>query len=241
MPGHRRLRILALLAADGRPEVGTRRLCEVCAECTGTTGAGIMLMAGDVPRGSICTTDRVSELIEQLQYDLGEGPCIDAFNGDVPVAEVDLANPDSPRWLAFTGPCVAAGARAVFGFPLGVGGVRLGAMNLYRDRPGALTDDEHADALAMAGVAAEAVLVLQAGAPPGTLSQELEADADFHYVVHQAAGMVAAQLGSSVTHALVRLRAHAFGNGRALADVAADVVARTLRFEPEPHDMDGTP
>ena len=43
------------------------------------TGAGIMLMSGDVPRGSLCTTDEVSALIEQLQYDLGEGPCVDAY------------------------------------------------------------------------------------------------------------------------------------------------------------------
>ena len=77
-----------------------------------------------------------------------------------------------------------------------------------------------------------AVLVLQAGAPPGTLASELEAAADFHYVAHQAAGMVAAQLDVSVGQALVRLRAYAFGNERALKDVADDVVARRLRFGP---------
>ena len=42
------------------------------------SGAGIMLMSGDVPAGSVCTTNDVSALIEQLQYELGEGPCVDA-------------------------------------------------------------------------------------------------------------------------------------------------------------------
>jgi hypothetical protein len=59
---------------------------------------------------------------------------------------------------------------------------------------------------------------------------ELERDADFHYVLHNSAGMVSVQLGVSITEALIRLRAYAFSNDRLLRDVAADVVARKLRF-----------
>ena len=90
------VRILARLAGDGAPELETKRLCEVCAEVTGMSGAGIMLMSGDVPRGSVCTTDDVSALIEQLQYALGEGPCVDAYHQDRPVLEPDLAEPARP-------------------------------------------------------------------------------------------------------------------------------------------------
>lgn len=192
-----------------------------------------MLMGGDVPRGSICTTDRVSDAIEQLQYDLGEGPCIDAHTGGIAVAEPDLADPVRVRWMAFTEPAVAAGARAVFGFPLRTGAARLGAMNLYNTRPGALTDGQHADALVMADVAAQAVLLYQANAAPDTIADELAAGADFHYRVHQAAGMVAAQLDVPVGKALIRLRAHAFGNQIALTTVATNIVNRTMRFHPD--------
>ena len=236
MAGERRIRILARLTGSGRgaAEPGTKRLCDVSADVTGMNGAGIMLMSGDMPRGSVCTTNAVSALIEQLQYTLGEGPCVDAYQEDRPVLEPDLAEPVRPRWLAFTGPAVEAGARAVFGFPLRVGAVRLGALNLYRDRPGPLADEQHADALVMADVAAQAILVLQANAPPGELAAALESGADFQYVVHQASGMVAAQLDVSVAEALIRLRAHAFGNGRPLPEVARDVVARTLRLDGSP-------
>jgi hypothetical protein len=239
--GERRLRILARLVGSGAPELGTKRLCEVCAEVTGMSGAGIMLMSGDVPRGSVCTTNKVSALIEQLQYALGEGPCVDAYNQDRPVLEPDLADPGTPRWVAFAGPAIEAGVRAVFGFPLQVGAVRLGALNLYRDRPGALTVEQHADALVMADVAAQAVLVLQANAPPGKLAAELEAGANFQYVVHQASGMVAAQLEISVGQGLIRLRAYAFGNDRPLAEVAQDVVARVLRFDARSGEKDPGP
>jgi hypothetical protein len=239
MLGERRMRILALLVGDD-PGAETARLCRVSAEVTGMSGAGIMLMSGDVPRGALCSTDDVSALIEQLQYDLGEGPCVDAHRLDRPVLEPDLAEPATARWLAFAGPALDAGARAVFGFPLHVGAVRLGALNLHRDRPGPLDGEHHADALVMADVAAEAVLLLQAKAPPGMLAAELEAGADFRYVVHQAAGMVAAQLDVSVTQALIRLRAYAFGNDRSLTDVARDVVARNLRFDAGADDADNT-
>jgi len=203
------------------------------------SGAGIMLMSGDIPRGSVCSSDAVSALIEELQYALGEGPCVDAYNLDVPVLEPDLADPHKPRWLAFSGPALEADVRAVFGFPLQVGAARLGALNLYRDRPGPLTDDQHADTLVMADVAAQAVLVMQADARPGQLAAGLETGADFQYVVHQATGMVAAQLDTSVARALIRLRAHAFGNDRRLPDVARDVVDRTLRFDPDDGDDPG--
>lgn len=237
----RRLRIVARLA-DGDPgELGTKRLCQVCAEVTGMTGAGIMLMSDDVPRGALCTTDEVSALIEDLQFALGEGPCVDAFHHDAPVLEPDLAEPATPRWLGFTGPAVDAGARAVFGFPLQLGAVRLGVLNLYRDRPGPLTDDQHADALVMADVAAQALLVMQADARPGRLAAALEAGSDFQHVVHQASGMVSAQLDVTVGQALVRLRAHAFGNDRSLTEVALDVVARRLRFDARSGEKDPGP
>jgi len=219
----------------------TARLCRVCAEVTAMTGAGIMLMEGDVPHGSLCTTDDVSALIEQLQYELGEGPCVDAYELGRPALEPDLADPVSPRWIAFTRPALAAGVRAIFGFPLRVGFVQLGALNLYRDRPGPLDPDQYADASVMADVAAQAVLLLQAGALPGTLAVELETGADFQYAVHQAAGMVAAQLEVTVGQALIRLRAYAFGNDRPLAGVAKDVVARKLRFNGTDGEEDPRP
>lgn len=227
MAGARLLRILARLQ-DG---AGTpTHLCDACAEVVAVTGAGIMLMSGDVARGSVCSSDPVSALIEDLQYTLGEGPCVDAYGQDHAVLEADLASDGAGRWAAFTPPAVEAGARAVFGFPLRVGTIRIGALNLYRDQPGPLDGHQYADAVVLAGVAARAVLAMQAEAPPGTLAAGLEAESDFRFVVHQASGMVSAQLEVSVGEALVRLRAYAFAHDRPLTEVGQEVVARQLRF-----------
>ena len=231
MAGDRLHRILAELSAGGADVWSSVRLCRGCVKIVEVDGAGIMLMSGDIPRGSLCTTNEVSYLIEELQYTLGEGPCVDAYQQDRVVAEPDLADPATPRWVAFTPPALQAGVRAVFGFPMRSGTVRLGALNLYRDRSGSLTDGQHADALVLADLAARWVLDAQAGAAPDAVAQELETGADFHFVVHNAAGIVSVQQGISVTEALIRLRAYAFSNDRLLADVAEDVVARRLRLQ----------
>ena len=118
-------------------------------------------------------------------------------------------------------------------FPLRLGGVRLGALTLYEPTPGGLSDDQHADALVMAGVVTEAILSSQAHAPLDTLSPELELLAEHGAELHQATGMVSVQLGVSVAEALVRLRGHAYAGGRLLSEVAADVVARRLVLESE--------
>lgn len=228
------MRILSHLVTSDGADISTARLCEAAAEVVAMTGAGIMLMSVDGPQGWACTTNDVSELVEQLQFDLGEGPCVEAHRTSRPVAEPDLADPAQPRWLAFTGAAVAAGVRAVFGFPLQVGAVRLGALNLYRDRPGRLDDDQYADALVMADIATHALLAMQASAPPGALAAELESGGNFQFVVHQATGMTSVQLDVSLGQALLRLRGHAFGHDRTLTEVAKDVVDRRLRLDPDP-------
>jgi hypothetical protein len=231
MTSDRLQRILAELSTGEADVWSPARLCRGCVKIVGVDGAGIMLMSGDIPRGSLCTTNAVSHRIEELQYTLGEGPCVDAYRQDQVVTEPDLAGPLTPRWVAFTPPALEAGVRAVFGFPIRSGTVRLGALNLYRDWPGPLTDGQHADALVLADVAARWVLEAQAGAPPGTVAEELEAGADFHFAVHNAAGIVSVQQQISVTEALIRLRVYAFSHDRLLADVAQDVIARRLRLD----------
>jgi len=129
---------------------------------------------------------------------------------------------------------VEAGARAVFGFPLRVGAIRIDALNLYRDSPGPLDDDQHADAVVLAGVAARAVLGMQATRRPGCRAPSWGRGSDFRFVVHQASNMVSAQLEVSVGEALARLRAHAFAHDRPLDAVADDIVARWLRFSDSP-------
>src|ERR1044072_6506176 len=79
-------RVLAELSAGERAR-SAARLCAAAPQITVASGAGIMLMSGHSPRGSLRSTDEVSRLIEDLQYTLGEGPCVDAYAQDRVVTE----------------------------------------------------------------------------------------------------------------------------------------------------------
>jgi hypothetical protein len=228
--GERVARILAELEAKNAGGLLSSHLCDVTTEIVGVTGAGVMLMSDDIPQGCLCTTNNVSNVIAELQYTLGEGPSIDAYQQDQVVLEPDLAHPTKPRWVAFTPPALEAGVRAVFGFPLRVGSARLGALNLYQDRPDSLSNEQHADALVVAQIVAHWIIDTEASASPETMERLLESGADFHFVVHNAAGMVSVQLGVSITEALIRLRAAAFAENQLVRDLAVDVVARRRRF-----------
>jgi len=221
-------RLIAMIAALGGSS--TRDLCRACAEVLGVSGAGISVIgaAGSEP---LCASDSTAARIEELQYTLGEGPCVEAHARRGPVAEPDLGGDARARWPGFRAGALAAGAAAVFAFPLRVGAVRIGSLTVYQDAPGPLTDDQHRDALAMAEVAVHELLVAQAGDATGGTADRLAALGAYRAEVHQASGMISVQLDVSVAEGLVRLRAHAFREGRPLADVAADVVAHRIRLE----------
>jgi AmiR/NasT family two-component response regulator len=100
-----------------------------------------------------------------------------------------------------------------------------------RDRPGALSAEGLARGLVIADVASQVVLAVQAGARGDRVHEVLAGEPAHWAEVHQATGMIAAQLGVSVDDAFVRLRAYAFGDNRTLREVADDVVARRLRLD----------
>ena len=216
------------MSYDGAVRVD--RLCGICAEVVGLDGAGATVTAAGGAPAPLRASNPVAERIEDLQYTLGEGPGPDAHRLGRPVGEPDLANPRRTRWTALAGPVVGAGAAALFSFPLRLGGVRLGALTLYRARRGGLSDGQHSDALGMADLVLRVVLASQSDAAPGAVAVELETLSSDRAEVHQAAGMVSVQLSVSVAEALVRLRTRAFQEGRPLAAVAGDIVARRVRF-----------
>jgi hypothetical protein len=174
----------------------------------------------------------MAEAIEEVQYTLGEGPCMDAFRSKAPVLVPDLASAPEGTWEGFREGALDAGALAAFGFPLLVGSVCIGALDLFHDQVGDLTSEQYADACAVAHVATKTVLGWQAVAEAGSLAWQLEQVPVHRSAIHQATGMVSVQAAVSVDDALALLRARAFADGRSVSAVAADVVARRVRFEP---------
>ncbi|MGA2969586.1 MAG: ANTAR domain-containing protein [Acidimicrobiales bacterium] len=232
MPSDRLMAIFTLLSDRKDTDLRANSLCAVAAEFTNLSGAGIALVSTGRQYTSLCTSNAVARKLMDLEFTVGEGPCVDACLSEFAVDEVDLITTNDRRWMAYAPSATDAGAHAVFGFPVRIGAIRLGALSLYRDRPGPLSPSQSSDAYLMASVIGRAVLAMQAGAPHESLSSELEREATFDFTVHQAAGMVAVQGSMTVGDALVALRAHAFATNTALSELAVRVVIRQTSFDP---------
>jgi hypothetical protein len=206
-------------------------LCATCVDVLEVDGAGLAVGGVTGTLTGIGTSPGVMAALEEIERTLGEGPCVDAYNTGEAIAEPDLENTVPARWVGFTEPALQAGARAVFGYPLRIGSSRLGALNLCAVEPGLLTMNQHQDALTLADVATRTILLVDPPSPDGR-SGDVDIGAN-QIEIHQATGMISVQLRVPVSHALARLRAHAFAEGLPISLVAAQVVQRHLRFEPE--------
>ncbi|WP_166678064.1 GAF and ANTAR domain-containing protein [Kribbella kalugense] len=180
----------------------------------------------------LLATDVVIGELDELQFELGEGPSSDAAATSSPVLEADLAGLEAgQRWPAFAAAGADRGFRGVFAFPVTAGAARLGVLTIYRREPGPLQSDQVADAL----VFADAIFVLALDHRQG-VSAELGEVIETAFTarraeVHQAAGRLASQQRISVTDALARLRAHAYSSGMSLHTVAIDVMADRLQLD----------
>ena len=211
------------------------RICELCVEGLGVSGAGIAMVTTGGHRGVVCATNDVAATIEDLQLTLGEGPCVDAAVAGSPVLLPDLGDSTDvavERWPAFLDAATAAGVEAMFAFPLRVGAISVGVLDLYRDRPGGLSAEDLATALVAADAAALALLYLDVDGPDA-FADDHGARASYQLQVHQATGMVMAQTLATIDQAFLMLRARAFAESRSLSELAADVVARRVRFTAE--------
>jgi hypothetical protein len=225
------LSITALARGEGTA-VSMRHAVTAAGEAVGA-GAVLSMSSGGGSHEPVFATDSRSDELEDLQATLGQGPSADVIGGDGPVLEGELDGPGArARWPEFAPAAVARGVAAVFAVPVGVGAARLGVLGLYRDWPGPL-GQEQADALLLY---ADAVLMLaldeRGGLAPGAVDLLGTGFTERRAEIHQAVGMISVQLGVSLTDALVALRARAYAEGRTIAQVAADVIARRLSFTP---------
>jgi GAF domain-containing protein len=211
-------------------------LCAACAGVLSVSGAGLSIMS-ERHSGRMCVSNSRMEALEDIQFTLGEGPCQDAYATGVPLLVPQLDQVASARWPAFIAEAVAVGVHAVFAYPLMNRGAKVGVMTLYQDRPGALSPAQGADCLAVADVVAATMLGLIAASPPGSIPAVLDEAVAHRAEVHQATGMVSAQLDISVADSLARIRAYAYATGQSIRVVATDIVARRLRLD----EGDGEP
>ena len=205
------------------------QFCRECVAGLDVDGAAMSRYTASPLRETIYVTDATARLLEDLQFTLGEGACVEAAGTGRPVLVPDLNDTaDTSGWPIFAAAAIEqAGVGAVFALPLQWGSINLGVLDLYRRVPGSMRPAQLRDLMRAGDIAALMMLgVRTAGDGEDGWGPSWGGRAE----IHQATGMVTAQLEVSPGDALARMRAYAFAEHRLLGDVAHDVVARRLRF-----------
>ena len=198
-------------------------------------GAAVGVRAGPETSQLVHATDCVVAELDELQFTLGEGPCVDTYRRGLPVLVDDLAGADAfSRWPGFAHEATQAGAAAAFAFPLQIGAAPFGTVELYRRRPGSLDDGQIATVLLIVDDMVRVVLDELTGAGDLQPTANRPVPLFGRVEIPQATGMIAVQLGVPVAEALAQLRAAAFVQHRPALDIARDVIARRVTFTPDP-------
>jgi GAF domain/ANTAR domain len=213
----------ALVRAEDDPAAMARALVEFLP----VNGASVSTVGDFLGSETLAASDAVIAKIDQHQFDLGEGPCWDALATLAPVLEPDLRGRPRKVWPAFSQRLEDHGVAAIFAFPLAIGPLRIGAIDLYSTTPAELGDTATTETSALASIISRHVLrdaLRSAGADPGPRGPFSRRS------IHQATGFVVAQCGVSADDAYLLLQGHAFAEGESMEEIAGDVIAGRLVF-----------
>ncbi|WP_380174386.1 GAF and ANTAR domain-containing protein [Kineococcus sp. DHX-1] len=165
--------------------------------------------------------------LEVIQLHGDQGPCLEAFDSGERVVAGDPAEIER-CWADFAADVSAAGFRSVAAVPLRLREQRIGALGLFSDRDHVPEGDDIAVAQAFADIATITILHQQAVHDSAQVSAQLQRALDSRVLIEQAKGVIATQLGVSITDAFSILRDHARTRGAKLTQVAGAVVAGEL-------------
>lgn len=194
-----------------------QRVCRGASTALSVRGSAIHLVGSDGSTAVAASANPWSAQVAGISGITGEGPGLDAASTRRPVLIDDLVR-EAHRWPGFSQAAGEVGLRAIFSFPLLLGGITLGVLELLSGRVRAMAVEEAAVALAFTELTTSLLIGGDVGEDWGRL-------VDHRAEVHQAQGMVMIDLGVDLAEALLRMRAHAFAEGIALIDLAHAIIA----------------
>jgi GAF domain-containing protein len=206
-------------------------LCQPFLSALPISGASIAVISAAGSRSMQSSSDKVAARIDELQFELGEGPQWLAFQSGDAILIPDVTEFAHDGWPIFGAALAELGVRALFSIPMKMGAVTVGVASLYRDLPGELSRDREISALAIASAIASTAVERAIVFATEDAPLESAATPASRREVHQATGMILVQLDTTATVAYSRLQAYAFATGRTVQSIAHDVVTRKFTFD----------
>jgi GAF domain-containing protein len=205
------------------------RLVAFSVELLDADAGGIMLAD---PHGRLrvaAASNEHAELIELMQLESDQGPCLACYHDGAPISVGDLGDATA-RWPKFIAAAMGQNIfRAVQAIPLRLRGEAIGAMNLWQHRPGSMGTEALTLGQALADVATIAILQERAIRRAETLNEQLQAALSSRVIIEQAKGVLAHHATVPMDRAFELLRTYARSHNQRLSEVARGLAERTLQ------------
>ena len=189
----------------------------------GVEGTALMLVDRDQALRNLAVSDARARLLEELQAEHSEGPCVDAFEDKEPVAADDLASDD--RWPEFAPAAAGGGLLAVLASPIPYSDHAVGVVAVFAGDPHPWTEAEREAIVAFTELVALLILNAMEATERGKLAGELQLALSSRVVIEQAKGVLVGRHGLTTRQAFERLRRQARDQRRPLSEVARAVVS----------------
>ncbi|WP_242665352.1 MULTISPECIES: ANTAR domain-containing response regulator [unclassified Nocardioides] len=202
-------------------------LDNLTAKAAAVSGAAAVGLVLSDHRGRVrfmAASNESGKMLELLQLQNDEGPCLECLTSGVPVINADLAHA-ADRWPNFAPRALEAGFQSVHAFPMRLRNQVIGALNLFGSEDSRFEDDESRVVQALADVATIAILQERHIIQAETLTEQLQGALNSRIVIEQAKGALAQADGISTSDAFDLLRSRARSTRQRLVDVAQDVLA----------------
>ncbi|MEX3644819.1 MULTISPECIES: GAF and ANTAR domain-containing protein [Mycolicibacterium] len=211
------------LVADYDVVEFAQRLVDNLTALLPVSSAGIMLGDANGRLHVFASSSEHTRLLELLQVEANAGPCLESYVTRNPVLVPDIPT-ESQRWPAFAERAAEYGFAAVFALPLRLRDERIGAVNLFRTEPGALSEGDLAVGQGLADVAAVGILHQRILTRAEIINQQLQSALNSRTIIEQAKGVLAERGSIGMDESFVLLRSHARRTNQRLADLARTVV-----------------
>jgi GAF domain-containing protein len=207
-----------------------------CVTTFDVAAAGVMLATPTGELRLVASSSETMRILELLELEADEGPCVDSFRGGRAIVNAELANAGQ-RWPRFAPRALAEGFHSVHSLPMRLRNRTIGALNMFRTSQGELDQADVTAAQALADVATITILQNRVVADAETLNRQLNHALESRIIIEQAKGKISQATGVDIDHAFQRIRNHARTHNLPITDLCRAITERAV----SPNSLDPAP
>jgi GAF domain-containing protein len=193
-----------------------------CVDLFGVSGSGLMIIDEHHALRDVVSSDGPGRVLEKVQSETGQGPCVDTFVHDTVVSTTDIGT--DGRWPASRAPIAEHGVHAVLGVPVRVGGVPVGSLDVYLDRPHDWNESEISALRRYSQVVETTLRAAMVARQAGELADQLQHALDHRVIIERGVGFLMAREGVGAVEAFNVMRGAARSRRRKVIDVARELL-----------------